>query len=345
MKLYKSFILIALGSIMTSCGDDKPNFKIDTSNLKQFYKSTESISLKVTDDKNTVIDSVVYYLDGKKIASTDSQPFVYELNGEKFGPKSIKGLVFHNGESFEVSVGIEVVSSIEPKLLTYEILNTYPHDMEAYTQGLEFHNGILYESTGQYNRSSVRKTDAKTGKVLQKVDLDGKYFGEGLTILNGKMYQLTWRELTGFVYNPETLEKEKEFKFFKNIEGWGLTNDGKNLYLSDGTETIYIVNPETFEELDHLKVYTANNKIQAVNEMEWVNGKIFANIYTRDAIAIIDPKSGAVEGVLDLSALRKLVTQHAKLDVLNGIAYNPTTKTLFVTGKNWDKMFEIKINE
>lgn len=345
MKLYKSFILIALSSIITSCGDDNPNFKINTSNLKQFYKSTESISLEVVNDKNKQADSVVYYLDGKKITSTDSQPFVYELNGEKFGPKSIKGLVFYNGESFEVSVGIEVVSSIEPKLLTYEILNTYPHDMEAYTQGLEFHNGILYESTGQYNRSSVRKTDAKTGKVLQKVDLDGKYFGEGLTILNGKIYQLTWRELTGFVYNPETLEKEKEFKFFKNIEGWGLTNDGKNLYLSDGTETIYIVNPETFEELDHLKVYTANNKIQAVNEMEWVNGKIFANIYTRDAIAIIDPKSGAVEGVLDLSALRKLVTQHAKLDVLNGIAYNPTTKTLFVTGKNWDKMFEIKINE
>lgn len=345
MKLYKSFILIALSSIITSCGDDNPNFKINTSNLKQFYKSTESISLEVVNDKNKQADSVVYYLDGKKITSTDSQPFVYELNGEKFGPKSIKGLVFYNGESFEVSVGIEVVSSIEPKLLTYEILNTYPHDMEAYTQGLEFHNGILYESTGQYNRSSVRKTDAKTGKVLQKVDLDGKYFGEGLTILNGKIYQLTWRELTGFVYNPETLEKEKEFKFFKNIEGWGLTNDGKNLYLSDGTETIYIVNPETFEELDHLKVYTANNKIQAVNEMEWVNGKIFANIYTRDAIAIIDPQSGAVEGVLDLSALRKLVTQHAKLDVLNGIAYNPTTKTLFVTGKNWDKMFEIKINE
>ena len=345
MKLYKSFILIALSSIITSCGDDNPNFKINTSNLKQFYKSTESISLEVVNDKNKQADSVVYYLDGKKITSTDSQPFVYELNGEKFGPKSIKGLVFYNGESFEVSVAIEVVSSIEPKLLTYEILNTYPHDMEAYTQGLEFHNGILYESTGQYNRSSVRKTDAKTGKVLQKVDLDGKYFGEGLTILNGKIYQLTWRELTGFVYNPETLEKEKEFKFFKNIEGWGLTNDGKNLYLSDGTETIYIVNPETFEELDHLKVYTANNKIQAVNEMEWVNGKIFANIYTRDAIAIIDPQSGAVEGVLDLSALRKLVTQHAKLDVLNGIAYNPTTKTLFVTGKNWDKMFEIKINE
>ena len=143
MKLYKSFILIALGLVVASCNDEKPNFKINTSNLKQFYKSNESISLEVINDKNTPFDSVVYYFDGKKIASTNSQPFSYQIKDEKFGPKSIKGLVFHKGESYEVSVSIEVVSSIEPKLLTYEILNTYPHDIKAYTQGLEFHNGFL----------------------------------------------------------------------------------------------------------------------------------------------------------------------------------------------------------
>lgn len=344
MKNRNLFIFFGLALTFFSCEDDNPKFRIDTSVLKQHHKTNETISLGIINEKNKKVDSVVYYFDNKRVASIKGEEkFNLDLKNEKFGKKSIKGLVFFDNKSEEIFTNIEVVSSIEPKLLDYEIVNTYNHDIGAYTQGLEFYNGILYESTGQYGRSSIRKTEVKTGKVTQKVNLENKFFGEGMTVLNGKLYQLTWRENTGFIYNPETLEKESEFTYFKNIEGWGLTNDGKNLYFSDGTETIHIINPETLEQVDYINVYTALTKIPGLNEMEWINGKIFANIYTKDAIAIIDPKTGSVENVIDLSALKSKVTQHGELDVLNGIAYNSATNTIFVTGKNWDKMFEIKI--
>jgi glutamine cyclotransferase len=187
--------------------------------------------------------------------------------------------------------------------------------------------------------------DFKNGKVIKNVDLDRSYFGEGITVLNNKLYQLTWRRGTGFVYNPNTLERISSFKYGKSKEGWGLCNDGKQLYKSDGTEAIWTLNPETLIEEDYIQVYTNKGKIGQLNELEWINGKIYANIYQRNGVAIINPKTGAVEGVIDFSPLKKLVTQHPKLDVLNGIAYNSKTNTIFVTGKNWDKLFEIEIIE
>lgn len=344
MKSSKLLILLGLSLVLFSCEEESPAFKLNTSILKQHHKANETISLEIINDKNKTVDSVVYYFDNKKIGTTKGQePLQYSLDNHKFGKKSIKGLVFFDKKSEEISTSIEVVPSVEPKLLGYEILNTYNHDIGAYTQGLEFYDGVLYESTGQYGRSSIRRTDVKTGKVLTGKKLDNKYFGEGMTILNGKVYQLTWREKTAFIYDPKTLDKIEEFNYFKDIEGWGLTNDGTNLYWSDGTETIYIVDPKTNKEIDFFNVYTAQTKIPGINEMEWIDGKIYANIYTKDALAIIDPKTGTVEYVVDLSALKSKVTQHSELDVLNGIAYNPETKTIFVTGKNWDVMFEIKI--
>lgn len=237
-------------------------------------------------------------------------------------------------------------------MLKYKIINTYPHDIHAYTQGFEFHNDILFEGTGNgagsgtgvRDTSSIRKTDYKTGKVLKKHILAQQYFGEGITILNNKLYQLTWQNNEGYVYDVETFEKIKTFKYFKDMEGWGLTNDGSKLYMSEGSEKIYILDPETLKEIDYINVYTQHAKIEALNELEWIDGKIWANVYGRDAIAIINIK-GEVESIINLSDLRSKVTQHPDLDVLNGIAYNPKTKTIFVTGKNWDKTFEIVIEE
>jgi len=343
---YHFLLLFSILVIFISCQDNTPNFEIDTSTFQQHHRSNEIISIGIINSKNKNIDSIIYYFDNRKIAIIKGNNKInHDLKNEKFGKKSIKALVYFGGKSEETSTTIEVVSSIEPKLIQYQIVNTYNHDINAYTQGLEFHNGTLYESTGSYGKSSVRKTEAKTGKILKKVDLENNFFGEGLTILNEKLYQLTWREKKGFVYNLETLEKIDEFPFFKNVEGWGLCNDGKNLYFSDGTETIYILNPENMQPIDYINVYTARTKIPRINEMEWINGKIFANIYTKNSIAIIDPKTGSVESVLDLSDLRTKVKQHKDLDVLNGIAYNPKTNTIFVTGKNWDKMFEIIVRQ
>lgn len=354
MKKYNLLAFTSLLLIGASCNADKKKlFSFDESKFKLSYHQNDNVSLTIVNKKDMTIDSITFFNGDKKIGSVKGDhQFNYNLNEQKLGYQNLKAVVYFNGDSTKIESRIELVSHIEPKLLSYTILNTFPHDIKAYTQGLEFFNDFLLEGTGngagngtgEKGISSLRKTDYKTGKVLKKVELGADYFGEGITVLNNKVYQLTWLNNEGYVYNVETFKKEKTFKYFKKMEGWGLTNDGKNLYQSDGTERITILNPQTFQPVDYINVYTAQNKIKAVNELEWIDGKIYANIYQMDAIAIIDPKSGAVEGVVDLSALKKKVTQHPDIDVLNGIAYNPKTKTIFVTGKNWDKMFEIRIN-
>ena len=236
-----------------------------------------------------------------------------------------------------------MVADSAPKLLTYTIVNTYPHDINAFTEGFEFYRDTLVESTGQKGLSYIAKTDFKTGKIIKKVDLDQQYFGEGITVINDKIYQLTWQNGIGFIYDANSLKKLKSFNYDKKIEGWGMTNDGQNIYHSDGTEKIWKMNPDTQKMIDFINVYTNDSKIKSVNELEWIDGKIYGNIWQKDAIAVINPKTGAVEAVLDLSALKTKIT-NSQADVLNGIAYNKKTKTIFVTGKNWDKTFEIKVN-
>ena len=170
-----------------------------------------------------------------------------------------------------------------------------------------------------------------------------RYLNNLQHIINNKIYLLTYKEKTGFIYNADTWKLEKTFAFDKDIEGWGMTNDGTNIYHSDGTEKIWTMNPETQKLTDYINVYTNSSKIKSINELEWIDGKIYGNIWQKDAIAVINPKTGAVEAVIDLSALKAKITNTK--EVLNGIAYNPKTKTIFVTGKNWDKMFEIKVLE
>ena len=242
-----------------------------------------------------------------------------------------------------LSKSVKIFNNSIPSYYKYEVINTYPHDITSYTQGLEFYNGELYESTGQRKESKLRKVNFETGEVLKNINLEDKYFGEGLTILNDNIYQLTWQAKVGFVYDVNTFEKTKTFNYETSKEGWGICNDGTTLYKSDGTEKIYLLNPNDLSEKGHIEVYTEKGVIANLNEMEWIDGKIFANIYQRNGVLIINPKTGGVEGVIDFKPLRKLVTQHPELDVLNGIAYHPERQTIFVTGKNWDKLFEVKI--
>lgn len=353
----KLLTIISLALLANACDNSTENlkdaFSIDTTNMKQVYSRLESVDLSVKNKKNKVIDSVSYFLNDKKIGSTiKNNSLKYDFNNEKLGSKKLKAIVYSEDLATETETHLTVASSIEPQLLKFTIINTYPHDIKAYTQGFEFYNDILYEGTGNgagsgtgtRDISSLRKTNYKTGEVLQKITLAPQYFGEGITILNNQVYQLTWKNNEGYVYNADTFEKIKTFKYFKNMEGWGLTNDGTKLYMSDGTEKIYFLNPETLDEIDNINVYTKNAKIESLNELEFIDGKIWANVYGRDAIAIINT-FGEVEAILNLSELREKVTQHPDIDVLNGIAYNPKTKTIFVTGKNWDKVFEIEIKK
>lgn len=234
-------------------------------------------------------------------------------------------------------------NNLTPTVYSYEIINVYPHDINAYTQGLEFYNGFLYESIGRYGKSQLRKVDYKSGEILNKKNINKKYFAEGITILDDLIYLLSWREKVGFIYDVNTLNIIDSFSYDKSKEGWGLCNDGKNIYKSDGTDKIWLLDPKSMKELGYIQPHTNKGKLANINELEWINDRIYGNIYMANGIAIINPKNGVVEGVIDLSSLKEKVTNHKDLDVLNGIAYNKASNSIFVTGKMWDKLFEIKI--
>ncbi len=355
MKNYNLLSIIILTLIIVSCGGGKNNgessFSFDNSVVKEEYATNETIKIALKNTENKKIDSVIYYFNDKKIGSVKSlDKFQFDLKSEKFGIQNLKALVYFEGENEEIVSKIEIFSTIEPKLLNFKIVNTFPHDVEAYTQGLEFYRDTLFEGTGngmgesgKKGISSIRKVDYRTGKVFSKVEYPENVFGEGITILNNKIYQLTYKNNEAYVLNVDKLNKEKTLPYFQTMEGWGLTSDGTNLFMTDSTEVMRILNPETFKQVDFVNVYSGSNKVPYVNELEWIDGKIYGNVYQKDAIAIINPKNGAVEAIVNLVDLEKKITHLQDTDVLNGIAYNPKTKTIFVTGKNWDKMFEIKI--
>ena len=227
-----------------------------------------------------------------------------------------------------------------PRNYTYEIINTYPHDQTAFTQGLEFNNGFLFESTGRVNfNSTLRRVELETGKILQNISLADQYFAEGITILNNKIIQLTWISNVGFVYEKDTFRKISEFTYA--TQGWGITNDGTQLIMSDGTSTLFFLDPQTYEIINQIEVFD-QEPITYLNELEYINGKIFANIWLEDKIAIINPQSGKVEAWIDLTGLDKEETQDSNR-VLNGIAYDAQEDRLFVTGKWWSNLFEIDL--
>ncbi len=222
----------------------------------------------------------------------------------------------------------------------YEVVNTYPHDTGAFTQGLVFDNGTLYESTGIKGRSAVRKVDLKTGKVLKSYNLPDKYFGEGIAIVGSRIVQLTWRSRKGFVYDKNTFDVVQSFNY--PTEGWGITYDGRNLIMSDGSATLYFLNPDSFNEVGRLEVYDNKGAVSRLNELEYVNGEIMANVWGTDRIAKIDPGTGRVTAWIELNGLLR-ADERKNRDVLNGIAYDPGTNRLFVTGKLWPRIFEIKL--
>ncbi len=233
-----------------------------------------------------------------------------------------------------------------PAVINYSVVNVYPHDTSSFTEGLQWHDGVLYEGTGEYGKSHLLKVNLKDGKITQKLALDKAFFGEGITVLNGKIYQLTYQEKKVFVYDAKTWKKINEFTW-DNGEGWGMTTDGKQLIISTGSSNLYFVNPEDFKVNKIVSVNSNYGPVANVNELEWVNNKIYANVFETPYIIRIDPESGKVEGRMDFSDILQKhgkSVQDPRSDVLNGIAYDSTKNSLFITGKKWPLLFEVKLN-
>ncbi|QXP67062.1 glutaminyl-peptide cyclotransferase [Polaribacter sp. AHE13PA] len=341
----KNTLLVAFFAcflLITSCSDV---YKFSLEHKKQVaLNSNVEVTLKEKEEK--AINSVQFFVNGNEVSS-DGNAISINTTELGVGKHQISALVFYAEKTKKENSFFEVLANKKPVVYDYKIINEYPHDKTAYTQGLEYHDGFLYETTGQRGKSTLRKVEIETGKVLQKIDLDKKYFGEGMTILNNKIYWLTWQAKKGFVYNLETFKQEKEFAYNNSAEGWGFTHNGTQLIKSDGTNKIWFLDPETLKEEKSIQVYTNKYAVADLNELELINGKIYANKYQQNAIVVIDPKTGVVEGIANLKGLHTEMEKTQKLvphdEVLNGIAYDKKNNRLFVTGKHWGKLFEIEL--
>ena len=333
----KHSIVFLVLLLVFNCNSDKSGgFKIQINSSSSSIYIGDDISLNITSSNNKVIDSINYFLNNNKISNQ------IRLNNNKVGENYAKADIYSNGKKISLNKKFDIYSNIKPELMTYDIVNEFSHDQNAYTQGLEIYENFLFESTGLNGKSSLRKINLNTGEIINMINLEYEYFGEGLTVLNDKIYQLTWKNKIGFIYDLE-LNNIGTFNYVNSREGWGLCNDGSYIYKSDGTSKIWRLDPNTLEEIDFIDVMTDKSRIKNINELEYIDGKIYANTYqqNRDVVIVINPSNGVVENVIDFSGLRDKVLQTPDLDVMNGIAYNKGK--LFVTGKNWDKVFEVKV--
>ena len=314
----------------------------------QMISLTQPITIKLDVPQGTVVKSATYLLDGKTIAvKTNADSILVPTNNLSVGYKLITAIVDNGMSKDTLTVNVVLKPNNKPTGYTYKVDRVLPHDTSSYTQGLEYHNGRFLESTGLEGSSTLRWVDPVTGKALQKVGLDQKYFGEGATLIDNKIVMLTWQNNMGLIYDAKTLVQEATFPYQDSREGWGLCFNGAQLVKSDGTNKLYFLNKTTFKEESAVEVYDNDGPVNALNELEYIDGNIFANVYTKDYIVVIDPKTGVVEKKIDMTGLlAKGYTRTAAdidIDVLNGIAWDATNKKLYVTGKKWPKLFEITL--
>ena len=342
------FLFLLNLSLLESCGENSEwdDISISSNLTDKKIKIDDTLKIKLSKSSKNLVFEIKSNNQIKKISPLDlsfenNNQYNFLLNNLTLGKKEL----IIKSSNVEKKVNFTLLNNIAPKIYNYEIINEFSRSKNSYTQGLEFYNDTLYESLGRYGQSKLVKVEFNTGKKLKEIKLPSEYFAEGITILNDKIFQLTWKEKVGFVYDIDNFNRINTFEYKNSIEGWGICNDGNKLYKSDGTDKIWILNPENQIEESYIEIYTNKNKVVGLNELEWIDGKIYANRYLFDGIAIINPKNGAIEGVINLSSLKSRVTQHEKLDVINGIAYNKKRNSIFVTGKMWDKLFEIRIKD
>ena len=310
-----------------------------------------SIEIVMTPRKKAAaIDSVQFWANETLIGSLENSPWKMKWvpKDEKMGKHKLKVMAYHDdGTIGLVSTYVNVKTNLSPVQYSYEIVNAFPHNRQSYTQGLFYHEGFLYEGTGQRGESSLQKVKLENGEALEVKNLEQKYFGEGITYAKGKIIQLTWNAKKVFVMNPVTFEQEDSFEpNTTNNQGWGITTINNELVISDGTNVLTVLDADNYSKKRIIEVYDNVGMVTNLNELEYINGKIYANVWLTDRIVIINPVTGRVEGNINLATIlskKDLLKMNRQDDVLNGIAWDSINSRLFVTGKRWPKLFEIKI--
>lgn len=312
------------------------------------FKLGEAIQVTIEAvNKNQPPDSVLISYDGTRVLTLTTDPWqcsVPSSLSQSTGRKSLKATPYRKGRAGATITRFMIIySDVIPERYGYRIIASYPHSRDAFTQGLFYDGGFIYEGTGQEAGSSLRKIELKTGKILQQLNLSSNLFGEGITLYKDRIYQVTWTSKVGFVYDKTTFNQIN--KLYYQTQGWGLATTEDRIVMSDGTNVLYFFEPEMFTLVSRLEVYDNEKMIDQLNELEYVNGEIWSNIWMTDLIARIDPSSGKVLGYIDLKGILKDPDTDTSVKVLNGIAYDKEGNRIFVTGKNWPKLFEIKITE
>jgi len=362
-------LLIAIFFLTTpGCGPGngsskgRPEIQKQASRISSLLEPSASLTLPLGEEIRLVlsvpdtvtVDSVQVFMGGElKLnipgsslgESQEDYEFMLSTEGEYTGKSGLRlRLFFAGGGSENHSRQLTFLSDVVPLEFSYQVVKEYPHDVSAYTQGLEYVDGEIYEGTGNYGTSSLRRVSLETGEVDKQRDLDQSLFGEGITVLGERIYQLTYKSQVGFIYDKETFQEIQKV-YYQNKEGWGMTNNGEELIMSDGTNIIYFLDPEMFTINRQIEVYHNEGPANSLNELEYINGKLWANRYFTDEIVIIDPETGKVEGRINLKGILKASDRRPTTDVLNGIAWDSKNERLFVTGKFWPKLFEIRIRE
>ncbi len=322
----------------------KVNINIDSPSYYAKYPLGSAIPLSVK-VKNTAepFDSLRWIIDGKFYKATSTGQTSWSTAGQTTGTHRIEAIAHYpDGQKDVVSTSIILLADKEPIQYSYKIVKTYPHDKTAYTQGLLFDDGFLYESTGLNGESTLRKVDISTGKPVQMIDMPESIFGEGLAAVGDSLIQLTYLSQVATVY------RKSDFKILNRIkypmkEGWGLTFDRRHLLMTDGSAFVYFLDKKTLAEIYRIEVCDNQVPVPLLNELEYINGELWANIYQKDEIVRINPKTGAVIGRINMDGLLAPNDLHPAIDVLNGIAYDPKTNKIYVTGKKWPKLFEIQV--
>ena len=312
------------------------------------FKLKERIKVELASENGKKpVDSLKIYFDGSHVADLKSAPWEYSIPSEitgMTGRKSVKTVAYSKGNIQTITRFVIIYSDVAPETYYYKLIHTYPHDTEAFTQGLFYDNGKLYEGTGQEAGSSLREVELETGKVLRQHNLESSLFGEGITLYKNRIYQVTWRSKVGFIYEKATFSVVN--RIYYQTEGWGLTTASDRIVMSDGTNVLYFFEPEMFTVSSRIEVYDNEKKVDQLNELEYINGEIWANIWQTDLIARIDPVSGKVNSYIDLSAIFPQSKRGGTgADVLNGIAFDQESGRIFVTGKRWPKLYEIKVTK